>query len=157
MLAQQPQVMPGGTIRITDSRSFPASRTIAAALVELQPGAMRELHWHPTGDEWQFYIEGQGRMGVFGSEGKARTSDYQGGDVGYVPFAMGHYIENTGSTPLRFLEMFRSDRFADLSLNQWVKLTPPELVRSHLNIDQATLDNLSAEKTLVLPGKPQPA
>ena len=55
---------------------------------------------------------------------KARTSDYRGGDVGYVPFAMGHYIENTGSGPLRFLEMFRSERYADLSLNQWLALTP---------------------------------
>ena len=72
---------------------------------------MRELHWHPNGDEWQYYLEGEGRMTVFGSEGKARTFDYRAGDVGYVPFAMGHYIENTGSTPMRFLEVFRSDRY----------------------------------------------
>ena len=30
------------------------------------------------------------------SSGDARTFDYQAGDVGFVPFAMGHYIENTG-------------------------------------------------------------
>ena len=74
-------------------------------------------------------------MTVFASGGKARTFDYQAGDVGYVPFAMGHYIENTGDEPLRFLEMFRSDRFADVSLNQWMALTPPELVQAHLNLD----------------------
>jgi oxalate decarboxylase len=151
MLAQEPQRMPGGTVRVTDSRNFPASKTIAAILVELEPGALRELHWHPTGDEWQFYIDGEGRMTVFGSEGKARTFDYQGGDVGYVPFAMGHYIENTGSGALRFLEVFRSNRYADLSLNQWMKLTPPELVRSHLDIDQSVLDALPAEKRPIRP------
>ena len=64
-------------------------------------------------------------MTVFASAGKARTFDYQAGDVGYVPFAMGHYVENTGDEPLRFLEMFRSDHFADVSLNQWMALTPP--------------------------------
>ena len=47
--------------------------------------------------------------------------------MGYVPFAMGHYIQNTDDTTLRFLEMFKSDRFADVSLNQWLALTPPEL------------------------------
>ena len=153
MTAQEPMRMPGGTFRITDSRNFPASKTIAAALVELEPGGLRELHWHPSGDEWQYYLEGEGRMTVFGSEGKARTFDYRGGDVGYVPVAMGHYIENTGSTTLRFLEVFRSGRFASFSLNQWMKLTPPELVRSHLDIDQSVIDGLSAENRPVLPGR----
>ena len=78
-------------------------------------------------------------MTVFASGGKARTFDYQAGDVGYVPFAMGHYVENTGDEPLRFLELFRSDRFADVSLSQWMALTPHELVRAHLNLDPATV------------------
>ena len=95
-------------------------------------------------------------MTVFGSEAKARTFDYQGGDVGYVPRAMGHYIENTGPDVLRFLEIFRTGQYADLSLNQWMKLTPPELVRSHLQIDQSVLDGLSAEKRPVLPGTTKP-
>jgi len=151
MTAQEPMRFPGGTVRITDTRTFPASKTISAALVELEPGSLRELHWHPNGDEWQYYLEGEGRMTVFAAEGKARTFDYRGGDVGYVPFAMGHYVENTGTGPLRFLEVFRSDRYADVSLNQWMKLTPPELVRSHLNIEQSVLDGLSAEKRPVLP------
>ena len=90
---------------------------------------MREMHWHPNTDEWQYYISGRGRMTVFASGGKARTFDYQAGDVGYVPFAMGHYVQNMGDETLRFLEMFRSDRFVDVSLNQWMALTPPELVR----------------------------
>jgi oxalate decarboxylase len=87
---------------------------------------------------------------VFASGGKARTFDYQAGDVGYVPFAMGHYVENTGGEPLRFLEMFRSDRFADVSLNQWMALTPPELVQAHLNLDQQTMAALSKSKPLIV-------
>src|SRR5438445_10624501 len=136
MMAQQPIKTGSGTVRITDSSVFPASKTIAAALVEIEPGGMRELHWHPNADEWQYYIEGQARMGVFGAVGSARTIDYVAGDVGYVPFAMGHYIENTGSTTLRFLEMFKSSYYADLSLDTWMALTPPELVAAHLNLDQ---------------------
>jgi oxalate decarboxylase len=143
--------MAGGSVRIVDATNFPASKTIAAALVELEPGGLRELHWHPNADEWQYYIEGEGRMGVFGSESKARTFDYRAGDVGYVPFAMGHYIENTGSGPLRFLEMFRSDRYADLSLNQWLALTPQILVDAHLKIDPEVVAGLATAKVPVLP------
>jgi hypothetical protein len=64
-------------------------------------------------------------MTVFGASGEANTFDYQAGDVGYIPFPMGHYIQNTGTDTLRFLEMFRSDRYADVSLDQWLALTPP--------------------------------
>jgi oxalate decarboxylase len=151
LLQQGPKPMAGGSVRIVDSMNFPASKTIAAALVELDPGALRELHWHPNADEWQYYIEGEGRMTVFGSESKARTFDYRAGDVGYLPFAMGHYIENTGSGPLRFLEMFRSERYADLSLDQWLALTPWVLVDAHLKIDADILAGLSTAKILVLP------
>jgi oxalate decarboxylase len=152
LLEQEPVEVPGGRVRIVDSSNFPAASTIAAALVELDPGAMRELHWHPTNDEWQYYISGQAQMTVFASSGHARTFDYQAGDVGYVPFAMGHYILNTGTEPVRFLEMFKSSRYADVSLNQWLALTPPELVKAHLNLDDPTTSAVTAykEKPLIV-------
>jgi oxalate decarboxylase len=152
MLAQQPIKTKSGTVRITDTSVFPASKTISAALVEVEPGGMRELHWHPNTNEWQYYLEGQARMGVFAASGQARTFDFQAGDVGYVPFAMGHYIENTGTTPLRFLEVFKSSYYADVSLNQWLALTPPELVKAHLKLDTQTIAALHKEKFPVVPG-----
>ena len=152
LMAQSPQRTRGGTVRIVDTRNFPASNTTAAALVELEPGGMREMHWHPNADEWQYWIEGQGRMTIFASGSKARSFDFQGGDVGFVPFAMGHYIENTGSGTLRFLELFRSDKFEDVSLAQWMALTPHELVEAHLHIDRALLDSLPQQKRVIMPG-----
>lgn len=147
---QQPIKLAGGQARIVDSSNFPAASTIAAALVEIEPGGMRELHWHPNNDEWQYFLSGRGRMTVFASGGKARTFDYQAGDVGYVPFAMGHYVENTGDEPLRFLELFRSSYFADVSLNQWMALTTPRLVQAHLNLDQHTMAALQKEKPVIV-------
>jgi oxalate decarboxylase len=89
-------------------------------------------------------------MTVFASGGKARTFDYQAGDVGVVPFAMGHYIENTGDETLTFLEMFRSDHYADVSLSQWMGVLPPELVKAHLNLDDATIAGLPRTKPLAV-------
>jgi oxalate decarboxylase len=152
MLAQEPVRMNGGTVRITDSSLFKASTTIAAALVEIEPGGMRELHWHPNADEWQYYISGQARMTVFAAENNARTFNFQAGDVGSVPFAMGHYIENIGTTTMRFLEIFMSDHYADISLAQWLAFTPYELVRAHLHIDKSVLSKVSTRKTPVVGG-----
>jgi oxalate decarboxylase len=151
MMAQTPITTKSGTVRITDSKVFPASKTVAAALVEVAPGAMRELHWHPNTDEWQYYIEGQARMGVFGASGQARTFNYQANDVGYVPFAMGHYIENIGTTTLRFLEIFKSDYYADVSFDQWLALTPPELVSAHLKANEPLLRALRKQKVPIVP------
>ncbi|MGN7357998.1 oxalate decarboxylase family bicupin [Paenibacillus sp. SAF-054] len=146
LLAQQPTITPGGSVRIVDSANFPVSRTIAAALVEIKPGGMRELHWHPNQDEWQYYLTGQGRMTVFAGSGAARTFNYRAGDVGYVPFASGHYIQNTGTETLWFLEMFKSSRFADISLNQWMALTPGQLVQDNIHASPELLHALRKEK-----------
>lgn len=151
MTAQAPMRMKHGTVRITDSAVFPVSKAIAAALVEVEPGGMRELHWHPNTNEWQYYIQGQARMGVFAASGEARTFDFQANDVGYVPFAMGHYIEKTGNTTLRYLEVFKSTYFADVSLNQWLALTPPELVRVSLRADPQFLQALRRGKSPIVP------
>jgi oxalate decarboxylase len=151
MMAQDPIRTKSGTVRITDSSVFPASKDIAAALVEIEPGGLRELHWHPNADEWQYYISGQARMGVFAASGQARTFDFQAGDVGFVPYAMGHYVENTGTTPLRFLEMFKSSYYADVSLNQWLALTPPELLKVHLKLDPQVTRALNKTKIPVRP------
>ena len=150
LMDQKPIKVEGGQVRIVDSSNFPAASTIAAAYVEIEPGGMREMHWHPNTDEWQYYLSGRGRMTVFASGGKARTFDYQAGDVGYLPFAMGHYVENTGDETLRFLEMFRSSYFADISLNQWMALTPRELVKAHLNIDEKTISALRKDKPIIV-------
>jgi oxalate decarboxylase len=151
LMAQEPIRTKSGTVRIVDSHNFPASKTIAAALVEIEPGGLRELHWHPNNDEWQYYLEGRSRMGVFGSSGEARTFDYQAGDVGYVPYAMGHYIENTGAQPLRFLEVFKSSYYADFSLDQWMALTPVELLQAHLKLDKQVIGSLRKDKVPVVP------
>jgi oxalate decarboxylase len=151
LLAQEPVRTKGGTVRISDSTIFPAATTIAAAFVEVEPGAMRELHWHPNANEAQYYISGQARMTVFAAEATAGTFDYQPGDVGFVPRNMGHYIENTGTTKLQFLELWRTDKFADVSLRQLLAFTPFDLVQAHLKIDRSVLANIPTRKTPVVP------
>jgi oxalate decarboxylase len=59
---------------------------------------------------------------------------------------MSHYVQNTGDVPLKFLKLFLSPRFEDMSLNQWLALTPAQLVKSHLRLDQSTIDRLSKNK-----------
>jgi oxalate decarboxylase len=142
----------GGEVRVVDAKNFPASKNIASALVTVKPGGMRELHWHPNASEWQFYIAGKARMTVFMPPGRARTMDFNANDVGFIPAVAGHYIENTGNTDLVFLEMFKADQYMDFSMNNWIRHLPPEMVTSHLNIDEATIQKIPAENRAVIAG-----
>lgn len=158
MLAQDPIKTDGGEVRITDTRNFPISTTVAAAHVTIKPHGLREMHWHPNADEWSFFIKGRARVSVFASGGKARTFDYMPGDVGIVPKSMGHYIENIGDEPVELLEIFKAPKFEDFSLEQWLAATPKRLVSEHLFQDHPAagkkfVDELRARKT---PVKPDP-
>ena len=152
MLQQKPDRQnKGGEVRITDSTRFKASVTVAAAHVRLKPGGLRELHWHPNADEWQYWISGKGRMTVFTGGGKARTMDFQANDVGVVQQSLPHYIENTGDTDLEFLELFKSPVYQDISLAEWMAHLPPQLVESHLHLDKNFITSIPKEKLVVTP------
>jgi oxalate decarboxylase len=140
----------GGEVRIVDSSCFPVSTHIAAALVTLKPGALRELHWHPHSSEWQFYLAGKGRMTVMFPVDNARTMDFNANDVGYVPSNAPHYIENTGDTDLIFLECLAAPHFIDVSVNQWLRRVPSEMLKAHLNIDSEAAKKIPAEKLIVI-------
>ncbi|KAJ5566622.1 hypothetical protein N7535_008260 [Penicillium sp. DV-2018c] len=133
MLAQEPLETSGGQVQITDSTNFPISKSVAAAHLEIAPGALREMHWHPNADEWTYYIKGRARVTVFAAEGNARTFDYVAGDVGIVPQNMGHFVENlSDDEPLEVLEIFRADRFQDFSLFQWLGSTPRRMIADNI-------------------------
>ncbi|MGD0849923.1 oxalate decarboxylase family bicupin [Bradyrhizobium sp.] len=128
-----------GNIRVADSTNFNVARTVAAALVTVRPGGIREMHWHPNADEWQYYIKGKARMTVFDTGPNAMTMDFNAGDIGYVRKNLGHYVENVGDTDLQFVGVFRAPRYEEISLSNWLTHTPPALVAQHLNIDEATI------------------
>jgi oxalate decarboxylase len=141
----------GGSVKIVDSRTFQASTTTSAALVTVKPGAMRELHWHPNADEWQYYIKGEGRMTVFDTGPKAMTMDFRAGDVGYVKKSLGHYVENTGNTDLVFLGLFKSPRYEEVLLSDWITHSPPKLVLESLKISPETLARFPKGRRGVVP------
>jgi oxalate decarboxylase len=68
---------------------LPVSKGIAGVSMRLEPGAMRELHWHATAAEWAFVEKGRVRTTVIEPHGTAETNDFEPGDVWYFPAATG--------------------------------------------------------------------
>jgi oxalate decarboxylase len=141
----------GGKIQVADSKNFKISRTVAAALVTVEPGGMREMHWHPNADEWQYYLRGKARMTVFNTGPKATTNDFRPGDVGVIRKNLGHYVENTGSDVMQFLELFRTDRYEEVSLADWFSRLPPKLLMQHLNLTPDEVERLAKGRRGIVP------
>lgn len=107
-----------------DSTNFPISTTITGVILELEPGALRELHWHPNADEWQYLISGTISVTLFGSQGRFRTETLEQGDVAYIPQGYGHSIENIGDETCRILIGFNTGTYQSINLSQWVAGNP---------------------------------
>jgi oxalate decarboxylase len=137
LLAQAPERFDGGSMRIVSMAEFPISSTMTGALLSINPGGMRELHWHPNAAEWQFYLKGTARMTVFGSHGRARTDSFGPGDVGYVPQGYGHYIENTGDSDLEVVLVLNNATYESVSITSWMASTPDLLLATNFGVPES--------------------
>ena len=140
-----------GTLQLADSGNFNVSTTIAAVVQTIRPGALRQMHWHPNADEWQYYIKGNARMGVFNTGPNAVTMDFNPGDIGYVPRNYGHYVQNIGDTDLQFFAVFRTAKFEEFSLSEWLKHSPSQMVAEHLNVDPSIVPHWPGLRAGVMP------
>jgi oxalate decarboxylase len=66
---QPPHTSCGGLVRGASVRQFPVSQGIAGASMRLQPGCLRELHWHTTAAELGYVVSGSCRTTVLSPDG----------------------------------------------------------------------------------------
>ena len=141
LLSQNPlETFAGGREWRVEAKDFPISATMTGVVLELAPGALRELHWHPNADEWQYVLSGAIRATLFGSRGRYREATLAAGDVGYIPQGYGHSLENTGTTPARILIVFNSGTYETIDLSQWIASQPADVLAVNFNKPAATFD-----------------
>lgn len=150
LAAQQPHVFNGGSQKLVTEKEFPISKTIAASILEIEPGAMREMHWHPNADEWQYFLEGTAEMGVFMAEHNIFIEQYEAGDIGYAPMGAGHYIKNTGETTLKVLVGFNSGEYQSIDLSTWLASNPIDILQGNFGIEKDAAKIISAHPNLFI-------
>ena len=68
-----------------------------------------------------------------------------------MPDNSGHYIENTSpNSTLQWIEIYKSDRVVDISLTQWLALTPAGIVAEPLEIPVEVAQGLRKEKQVII-------
>src|SRR5262245_51758562 len=128
LLSQKPyETFSGGLEWRVDGSQFPISTTMTGVVLEMEAGALRELHWHPNASEWQYVLSGNFSVTLFGSKGRWREEKLGKGDVGYIPQGFGHSIENIGSEKARVLIVFNSGHYQTIDLSQWIAGNPTDI------------------------------
>jgi oxalate decarboxylase len=151
LMSQEPHRFRGGQERRVTVKEFPVSVGITGVVLELEPGALRELHWHPNADEWQYWIEGSGRVGLFGSHGRSRIEEFSVGDAGYIPRGFGHYVENTGKTPLKVLIGFNSGEYQVIDASTWFASNPTDILSANFGVPPSTFDGFPRRRVFIAP------
>jgi oxalate decarboxylase len=154
MLAGAPHaVFKGGREWRIDSTRFPISTTITGVILDLEPGAMRELHWHPNADEWQYVIDGEVSVTMFGSHGRFRIEQLHSGDVGYIPQGYGHSIENVGSKPSRLLIGFNTGIYEAIDLSAWIAGNPLDVLATNFNKPASLFEKFPRKDVFISPNQ----
>jgi oxalate decarboxylase len=156
LMAQPASRFPGGEERRVSAKEFPVSKTVTGVILDLKPGALRELHWHPHANEWLYFISGNARIGLFGSHGRYRAEDFGPGDAGYIPQGFGHYIENTGDSTSRILITFDSGDYQEISLSTWLASNPNDIVADNLKVADSVVEKLPDRRVFITPGSNSP-
>src|SRR5580698_2120349 len=152
LLAEPPhRVFQGGREWRVDSSRFPISQTVTGVILDLEPGALRELHWHPTADEWQYVIEGDISVTMFGSHGRYRTEKLSAGDVGYIPQGYGHSIENVGDKSCRILIGFNTGHYEAIDLSSWIAGNPVDVLATNFSKPASLVERFPRERVFIAP------
>jgi oxalate decarboxylase len=132
----------GGWERMATVKEFPINTTLTSVLQYLEPGSIREMHWHPNADEWQYILSGRSRVTVFGAHGRVRTEEFGPGHVCFIQQGFGHYVEQIGNEPTKFFALFNSPVFEEISISKWLAGNPASLIADNFEISKSEVDKL---------------
>jgi len=144
---------PDGEVRLASAKEFPISTTMTGALLNLDPGALRELHWHPNADEWQYVMSGKIRLTVFASHGLAKVVELAPGDIGFAPMGYGHGLENVGDVPAELILVFNSGEYQEISLSTVLAAHPAYLLETNFRLPKAVIDKLPKKQEFITTGR----
>jgi oxalate decarboxylase len=146
---QRPNVWAGGEEYIVDSHDFPIATTITGVILKLKPGGLRELHWHPNADEWQYYIRGRSRVTVFGAHGRIQTQEFGPGQVAFIQAGFGHYVEQIGPEQTEILITFPGGEYQEISLSTWLASNPAELLAENFGLSLADVAKMPVTRMAI--------
>ena len=141
------------------SPGFPVSDKLAGVYMTLEPGALRELHWHANAAEWAYVIEGRCRVTTIDPQNQSEIVDFGPGDVWYFPRGHGHSIQGLGPGTCTFVLVFDNGYFSEFgtfSITDWLGHTPAEVLAKNFGLPASTFANFPKKEVYIATGPVPP-
>ncbi len=137
--ASAPQIFTDGKLRTATVANIASLAGLSINLLDIDPGALRELHWHPNAGEINYVLEGEGSIGILSATQETATFTIRPGSITYVPIGDAHYIRNTGPETLRLLVGFSNEAAQHQDFSSVLPWVPLDLLNQALGVAPGTL------------------
>jgi oxalate decarboxylase len=137
----------GGSIRQASEDNFPilVGQQASIAMLDLEPGCIREPHWHPSAWEANIVVKGTAKWTVLEPLGYSRQFEATVGDVVFAPQGALHYFENVGSDTLTLIIVFNASTIEsrdDVGIASSISAVPPDVMAALFGVPVATFADL---------------
>lgn len=156
LVSSAPKTLAGGTIRTASVAEMPRLTGLSMQLVEIAPGALREVHWHPNAAEIGYVLAGNGVMSILSTSGDNARFPITSGTSTFVPRGDAHAIENNGDVPLVILIGFSHELPEHLTLSESIPWFPTRVIEQTLGVEAGTLPLFPPRGDLAIVPNPAP-
>lgn len=133
----------GGSLRQAHEDNFPilTGQEASVVFVTLQPGGIREPHWHPSAWEMNVVTSGVATWTLLDPLGNDETFDAHPGDVIFAPQGSLHYFENKGHADLNMVIVFNASTQEgkdDIGIGASISKLPPRVLSAVFGVPPET-------------------
>lgn len=144
--AEKPAVHDGGLFRQASGDNFPILKGQEASIVllTLQPGGIREPHWHPSAWELNIVTAGVASWVIIDGNGNHESFDQKVGDVVFAPQGSFHYFENRGPAEMKIVIIQNTSASEDkdnIGIGESVSRLPPRVLAAVFGVPAETFDS----------------
>jgi oxalate decarboxylase len=142
-----PDRFDGGTIRNANADNWHIlkGQEGSVVLTRLEPGGVREPHWHPSAWEFNFVISGKARWTILGVQGEHARFEANKGDLVFAPQGHFHYFENAGDDDLLVLIVFNTstpEPRNDIGIVASLSALPPDVLALFMGVSPQVFENM---------------
>jgi oxalate decarboxylase len=141
--AQPLNTYDGGSFQQADEENFPILKGQAASIVKLtlQPGGIREPHWHPSAWEINIVTSGVAAWVVVDGNGNHESFDQHAGDVVFAPQGSFHYFENRGPGDMKIAIIQNTsapEAKDNIGIGESLSMLPPRVLSAVFGVPAET-------------------
>jgi oxalate decarboxylase len=144
----------GGWAREVTTKVLPIATDIAGAHLFLNPGGVREMHWHNSA-EWAYVLAGHCQVTVVGAEGETEVANYAPGDLWYFPRGHAHAIQTLGSEPCHAILAFDDGLYGEhgtFGLSDWMSRLDAGMLTRALGLPEDTTAKIPTAEVYINQG-----